>query len=139
MATAGREKNVRTILLPSRLDYGYVPTPYSPQGTRGSPRISPRRTYEQIPSQNLRAFKLALAANLDYTTCVEEGQLFTGSPAMAENLRQTGHLVRSVSQSADKAFSLAITPGSRRVPGVRVGWRRGSSLLPQRCTTAVAR
>ena len=54
-----------------------------PQVTRRSPRTSPRRTYEQIPSQNLRAFKLALPANLDYTTCVGEGQLFTSPPAMA--------------------------------------------------------
>ena len=65
-------------MLPSRLDYGYAP--YSPQVTRESPRISPQRTYEQIPSQNLRAFKLALPAIRDYTTWVGEEQLLTGSP-----------------------------------------------------------
>jgi hypothetical protein len=69
----------------------------------------------------------------------ETGSFSQVPPAMAESLRQAGHVVRSVSQSAGKALSLAITPGSRRVPGVRVGWRRGSSLLPQRCTTALER
>jgi hypothetical protein len=70
-------------MLPSGLDYGYAPTPYSPQVARESPRTSPRRIYEKVPSQNLRAFQLAQPANLDYTICMGEGQLFTSPPVMA--------------------------------------------------------